>query len=274
MPTDAIDAIHLAAQLGVEEENVRNIIMQRCLDSRPKNTKKAFVKKQQEFVHWAKMKGYSPPETVYEEKLLCFLNEAVLGRESRNKKRSDSQPKRIGKATIVQYVTAITSLWKFQREQKINNHASPRGDLVKYFLYELSRNTYDERKKSYFDRGQLYQHLLTNEMKKNRKRIAEYFWNCGKKNSFVAFKSLRNRAGYLLSEYGLLRGENVRDLQLPDFFCVEMEEEGPTDCNAMVILKGRGKRNQYGKALFSGYYRHSDVALCSVSCIAFYLFLR
>jgi len=237
MPTDAIDAIHLAAQLGVEEENVRNIIMQRCLDSRPKNTKKAFVKKQQEFVHWAKMKGYSPPETVYEEKLLCFLNEAVLGRESRNKKRSDSQPKRIGKPTIVQYVTAITSLWKFQREQKINNHASPRGDLVKYFLYELSRNTYDERKNSYFDRGQLYQHLLTNEMKKNRKRIAG-------------------------------------DLQLPDFFCVEMEEEGPTDCNAMVILKGRGKTNQYGKALFSGYYRHSDVALCSVSCIAFYLFLR
>jgi len=236
MPTDAIDAIHLAAQLGVEEENVRNIIMQRCLDSRPKNTKKAFVKKQQEFVHWACTKG-------------C-------------------------KATIVQYVTAITSLWKFQREQKINNHASPRGNLVKYFLYELSRNTYEERKKSYFDRGQLYQHLLTNEMKKNRKRIAEYFWNCGKKNSFVAFKSLRNRAGYLLSEYGLLRGENVRDLQLPDFFCVEMEEEGPTDCNAMVILKGRGKTNQYGKALFSGYYRHSDVALCSVSCIAFYLFLR
>jgi hypothetical protein len=132
MPTDAIDALHLAAQLGVEEENVRNLIMQRCLDSRPKNTKKAFVKKQQEFVHWACTKGYSPPKTVYEEKLLCFLNEAVLGRESPNKKRSDSQPKKIGKATIVQYVTAITSLWKFQREQKINNHASPRGDLVKY----------------------------------------------------------------------------------------------------------------------------------------------
>jgi hypothetical protein len=54
-----------------------------------------------------------------------------------------------GKAKIVQYVTAITSLWKFQREQKINNHESPRGDLVKYFLSELSRKTYEERKKSY-----------------------------------------------------------------------------------------------------------------------------
>jgi hypothetical protein len=53
-----------------------------------------------------------------------------------------------------------------------------------------------------------------------------------------------------------------------------MEEEGPTDCTAMVILKGRGKTNQYSKPCFSGYYRHSDVTLCSVSCIAFYLFLR
>jgi hypothetical protein len=111
-------------------------------------------------------------------------------------------------------------------------------------------------------------------MMKNRKRVAEYFWNHGRSHSFAAFKSLRNRAGYLLSENGLLRGENVWDLQLPDFFSVEMEEEGPTDCTAMVILKGRGKTNQYSKPCFSGYYCHSDVTLCSVSCIAFYLFLR
>jgi hypothetical protein len=65
--TDTIHAIHQAAQLGLEEENVSNEIMQRCLDSRPKNTKKAFVKKQQEFVNWAHMKGFSPPKTVYED---------------------------------------------------------------------------------------------------------------------------------------------------------------------------------------------------------------
>jgi hypothetical protein len=45
-------------------------------------------------------------------------------------------------------VTAITSLWKFQRELRINNYPSPRGDVVKFFLTELSRQTYEERKKA------------------------------------------------------------------------------------------------------------------------------
>jgi hypothetical protein len=67
-----------------------------------------------------------------------------------------------------------------------------------------------------------------------------------------AFCGLRNRLGYLLSEQGLIRGENVRDLELPDFFSVIFENKGPTECNAMVIIKGRGKTNQYGKPLFLG----------------------
>ena len=45
-------------------------------------------------------------------------------------------------------------------------------------------------------------------------------------------------------------------------------------CTAMVILKGRGKTNQYGKPLFSGYFRHVDVKLCAVSAAAFFLFHR
>ena len=53
-----------------------------------------------------------------------------------------------------------------------------------------------------------------------------------------------------------------------------MEDEGPSPCIAMCLLKGRGKMNQYGKAVFSGYYQHSDVRLCSVSAVALFLFFR
>ena len=53
-----------------------------------------------------------------------------------------------------------------------------------------------------------------------------------------------------MSEQGLLRGENVRDLELPDFFSKEMDDEGPSQCIAMVIIKGRGKTNRYGKPFF------------------------
>jgi hypothetical protein len=43
------------------------------------------------------------------------------------------------------------------------------------------------------------------------------------------------------------------------FFCVEYDDEGPSICTAMVILKGRGKTNQFRKPLFPGYYCHSNV---------------
>jgi hypothetical protein len=68
------------------------------------------------------------------------------------------------------------------------------------------------------DRGRLYQHLMSSKMKKNRLLIANYFWTYGEDSAFNASKGLCNRLGYLLSEQGQIRGENVRDLELPDFF--------------------------------------------------------
>jgi hypothetical protein len=263
---------HLA-QNREAEYNLSRELAESALQNRPKNTKKAFIHKQEEFIDWARENHYYPPEIVYEEKLVRFLKARVIGRLSRNH-RYDEEPTVIQKGTVLQYVTAITSLWKYQCLLKINSNPNPRGNLVKSVLEDLSLKTSEDRRKSYFDRGRLYQHLLSNEMKKNRKLVSDYFWNYGSRNRTLAFRSLRNRLGFLLSENGLLRGENVRDLQLPDFFCVEMDDEGPTDCNAMVIVKDRGKTNQYGKALFSGFYRHSDVSLCAVSTTGFYLFLR
>jgi hypothetical protein len=78
----------------------------------------------------------------------------------------------------------------------------------------------------------------------------------------------------LLSEQGLVRGENIRDLELPDFFSVEYDDEGPSICTAMVIRKGHGKTNKFGKPLFSGYYHHTNVRLCAVSTTPFFLFYQ
>jgi len=153
-----------------------------------------------------------------------------------------------------------------------NNHPTPRGILVRAIQRRLDADTNRVRKETYFDRGRLYQHLMSAEMKKNCLLIDHYFWTYGGGSSFNAFKGLRNRLGYLLCEQRLIRGENVRDLQLPDFFSVVYDVEGPMLCTAMVILKGPGKTNQFGKPLFSGYYRHVDVKLCAMSAAAFFLF--
>ncbi len=142
-----------------------------------------------------------------------------------------------------QYITALTSLWKIQREMRVNSHPTPRGVAVLHIQKGEGLKTFDTQRETYYDRGLLYQHLLTNEMRRNRKLVADYFWSCGRKTTLSALRGMRNRVGYLMSEQGLCRGENIRDVQLPDFFCVEMENEGPTQCLSMVIVKGRGKCN-------------------------------
>ena len=233
------------AQLRLHEELTAQRILANALASRPKQTKKCFVKKQEEFIKWACMKGYPQPETVTEAKVAVFLEEQVVGRLNRN----DSS-QQIGKPTIDQYISALTSLWKYQVEQKVNAHPTPRGILVKHIRNTFCQNINEVRKATYYDRGLLYQHLLTNEKKKNRRLIADYFWRYGDGSIALGFKGLRNRVGFLMSEQGLLRGENVRDLELPDFFSKEMDDEGPSQCIAMVIIKGRGKTNRYGKPFF------------------------
>ena len=202
----AIDAAMIAAQLRQAEEEAANEILNDSLQCRPKSTKKCFVRKQQEFIQWATEKQYMPPETVTEAKVLLFLKERVLGRANRN-----DETKTVGKPTVDQYISALTSLWKLQRSQRINSHPTPRGDLVQRVQKNIERKTFDHRKQTYFDRGLLYQHLLTNEMRRNRKLVADYFWNNGNRLILSAFRGMRNRVGWLLSEQGLCRGENIRD---------------------------------------------------------------
>lgn len=257
------------AELRMEEELNTYAIVNHSQQSRPRNTIAAFEPKQKEFVDWAESKGYENPSTVTEAKVALFLNTVVVNRENKR-----NAAKKIGKSTVERYISALTALSKYQVSTGTNNNPTPRGLSVKSIRETLARNTFQERRQCHYDRGLLYQHLLTNEMQAQRRMVAEYFWNNSQLSSQSPFASLRNRAGYLLSEQGLLRGENIREAEFPDFFTVEIEGEGPTRCVALGLVKGRGKSNQFGKPLFSGYYRHSDVRLCAVSAVALYLFYR
>ena len=265
------EEITLVARLLVDEERNKAEVFRKALEARPKSTKKAFDKKQVEFIDWATRKGYPSPEMVTEEKVALFLEEQVLYRKNRNCKDGS---KTVGKSTVNQYIAALTALWKYQVLYNTNTNRTPRGVLVRAIQCRLDQETDKVRKETYFDRGKLYQHLMLTEMKRNRLLMANYFWEYGGNSPVNAFRGLRNRLGYLLSEQGLIRGENVRDLKLPDFFSIEYDDEGPMPCHAMVILKGRGKTNQHGKPLFSGYFCHTDVKLCAVSAAAFFLFHR
>jgi hypothetical protein len=258
------DLQQIAADLRMQEELNTQLIRATEVSAAPKNTMNALIPKQKEFIRWAIQKNYQSPETVTEAKVAYFLNTQVLGRKNKS-----NASRTIGKATVNQYITALTCLWKIQVEAKVNSNTTPRGPTVKAIQKNLERTTFQTRRANFDDRGKHYQHLLTNEHSEHIKLVAEFFWD-----SPNSFAGLRNRVGHLMCEHGLLRGETVRDVELPDFFCVPMDNEGPTICNAMVIIKGRGKMNQFGKVVFSGYYRHSNVRLCCQNAVALLLFYR
>jgi capsule polysaccharide modification protein KpsS len=120
----------LVARLLVDEERNKAEVFRKALEARPKSTKKAFDKKQVEFIDWATRKGYPSPEMVTEEKVALFLEEQVLYRKNRNCKDGS---KTVGKSTVNQYIAALTALWKYQVLYNTNTNRTPRGVLVRAF---------------------------------------------------------------------------------------------------------------------------------------------
>jgi hypothetical protein len=156
-------SLSLSEQLNYAEQRNKESIFSKALASRPKSTKNAFDKKQDEFVQWSVSKGYSPPDLVTENKVALFLEEQVLYHQ---KRKSRDGNKKIGKSTINQYISALTSLWKYQVANNVNNHPTPRGVLVQSIQKRVDAETFKVRKEMYFDRGRLYQHLMSSEVKR------------------------------------------------------------------------------------------------------------
>ena len=74
-------------------------------------------------------------------------------------------------------------------------------------------------------------------------------------------EGLRDRTMPALSHYGLLRGEDVRGIQLPDVQHLPMDHrEGPTQCDILVILLLDGKTNQGGNVQYMGAMRKQKLA--------------
>jgi len=105
------EEITLVARLLVDEERNKAEVFRKALEARPKSTKKAFDKKQVEFIDWATRKGYPSPEMVTDK----------------------DGSKTVGKSTVNQYIAALTALWKYQVLYNTNTNRTPRGVLVRAF---------------------------------------------------------------------------------------------------------------------------------------------
>ena len=83
-------------------------------------TTKTYMGAQKEFVAWCKDRYDNEMSSlvVTESKLLLFLKDRVVGRESRKRKRG-SEPHVIGVKSILNAVSAVVDLWKKQSFLKV-----------------------------------------------------------------------------------------------------------------------------------------------------------
>jgi hypothetical protein len=166
-------------------------------------------------------------------------------------------------------VDAIVDLYQAQCRLKQNSNPHPRNECtaVKDILETLKLNNNSHKKKNYIDRGigtildgyNTDQQLLS---------IVDYFF---KKNSSAG---LRNRLSHLQSHFCLLRGENGRELEFADMFCLEFENQGPSTCMVLVIIMGTGKTNQYGRVEYGASMRHKNAELCTLGATGLYILQR
>ncbi|KAG2211526.1 hypothetical protein INT45_012682 [Circinella minor] len=55
---------------------------------------------------------------------------------------------------------------------------------------------------------------------------------------------------FLASHFGLMRGGNVREIELADVHYIPLQGEGPNpevECPCLILLMDHGKTNQFGK---------------------------
>lgn len=78
----------------------------------------------------------------------------------------------------------------------------------------------------------------------------------------------------MLSHHGLLRGENIRNLELANMFSQVLDGEGFQNCMAMVFLIQHAKTNAFGMLQHVGFMRNKNVEICPIGAAALYLFDR
>ena len=220
-----------------------------------------------------------------ERKLIWFLKERVLSRSLRpsrySKTRTDendqSGKKQLSRSAVSSYTSAIVDLWAFQRSSGVSSHPNPRGEGLNATLRTHSQQEHARKRKQFEDRaaGTMadgYDEAQKSEVVRSCWRAWEEQKKCQKSQVVESF--LRTAFDFLCSHNMLLRGESRRTFELPDLFLLELYQQGPTACFAMVIVMDNGKTNKTGRLEYGSVLRHFNPLLCTMGHLAWYFFYR
>ena len=183
----------------------------------------------------------------------------------------------LASGTVDGYVSAMIDLYDHQCALGTNHHSHPRGPGLKAILTTRKQGEDVRRRAQYVDRaaGTLQDGYNVDAVERFvRACWTDWFKENGKRNSGTTEAYLRTSADFLLSHSMLLRSQSRLTIQLPDLFSVPLQYQGPTSCNAMILIISNGKTNQAGRIEYGSVVRHKNVLFCTISQVAFYLFYR
>lgn len=174
----------------------------------------------------------------------------------------------VSPSTLNTAISALVDLWKRQKASNVNSFDSPRDGPASLLIKAAKLGNTVRKRATYVDKGigsLLDGYTTTDEFRS----ILDWFWM---ENTPAG---LRNRAGFTVGHHGLMRGENIRGLELSDLHFVDLENEGPVEnCLAVLCTLNQGKTNQVGRMEYAAFLRNKEADLCPVGGIAFYLFYR
>ena len=182
----------------------------------------------------------------------------------------------LGHEAMNNYVKGIIDLYKFQKAKGLNSYDHPRGLALNSTLKSRETNEAERKRKEYLDRG--IGTLLDGYSEAELLNFVRHCWTGFSSHHRVipgtVESFLRTATDFLWSHHTLVRGETRRNAQLPDLFSLELKNEGPTPCTAMIMLMNNGKTNKSGRTEYNSVVRHKNPLLCTLSQTAFYFFYR
>ncbi len=137
----------LDSSLQLDQDQLEG--MEDMMLSRPKNTRTAYDKRQQEFVNWMRRNQFRDGTTVTAEKILSFIKRCIVGRPDKKK-----PGRTVGYSTVRLYGAACTDLYKkqFNARQNSNPHPKNSQPLAELFKQVKSKE-HQQRRSNYEDRG-------------------------------------------------------------------------------------------------------------------------
>ena len=201
--------------------------------------------------------------TVTGEKLHLFLDQVVVGRNRRSGAGS------IGLSSVSQYAAAIVDLYKEQQQLRINAHPHPRNAAVNALLRNVEMESRSLARRNYDDRGAGT--ILDGYTIDQLEIFSSYFLSKAT-NPGV---HIRNRMIFLMQHFCIMRGEDIRNMELADLFGLNLPNESSVqECFALVTILRQGKTNQFNRIEYGSALRNANVNICPVGALALHLFWR